>query len=143
VKKETSKSIAAVIVGFAVLAILSTITDSFLEKAGVMKTQPFVENPVWVIAIVILYRTIFSTIGCYLTARIAPNKPAQHAMILGTVCVVLTTVGLIVMWDIPPRWYPISLIVLTLPAAWLGAKMAVAPARTPSAKARETLIEKP
>jgi len=34
-------------------------------------------------------------------------------------------VGLIAMWDIPPRWYPISLIVLTLPAAWLGGKMAI------------------
>jgi Kef-type K+ transport system membrane component KefB len=125
VKKEISKSIVAVIAGFAALAILSTIADSVLEKAGVMKTQPFVENPVWVIAIVILYRTIFNTLGCYLTARIAPNKPAQHAMILGILCVVLTIVGLIVMWDIPPRWYPISLIVLTLPAAWLGGKMAI------------------
>lgn len=115
----------AVIVGFAALVILSTITDSVLEKAVVMKTQPFVENPVWVIAIVILYRTIFNTLGCYLTARIAPNKPAKHAMVLGVVCVVLTIGGLIVMWDIPPRWYPISLMVLTLPAAWLGGKMAI------------------
>lgn len=124
-KKETSKGILAVVAGLAALAILSTTTDSVLEKAGVMKPQPFVENPVWVIAIVILYRTLFNTLGCYLTARIAPNKPTQYAMILGIVCVVLTIAGLIAMWDIPPRWYPISLIALTLPAAWLGGKMAV------------------
>jgi len=48
--------------------ILSVLTDSILEKTGVMKTDPFVENPVWLIVIIILYRTIFSTIGCYLTA---------------------------------------------------------------------------
>jgi len=124
-KKETLKSIGAVAAGFAALVILSTITDSVLEKTGIMKTQPFVENPVWLVAVVILYRTIFNTFGCYLTARIAPNKPTQHAIVLGIICVGLTVVGLIVMWDVPPRWYPISLIILTPPAAWLGAKMAV------------------
>lgn len=124
-KKETLKSIGAVIAGFALLVILSIIMDSILEKTGVMKTDPFNENPVWLIAIIILYRTVFNTFGCYLTARLAPNRPLKHAIILGIIGVVLTIVGLIAMWDIPPRWYPISLIVLTLPAAWLGGKMAI------------------
>lgn len=124
-KKETLKSIGAVIAGFALLVILSMTTDFILKKAGIMKTDPFVENPVWLIAIIIIYRTVFNTLGCYLTARLAPNKPMKHAIILGIIGVVLTIVGLIAMWDIPPRWYPIALIVLTLPAAWLGGKMAV------------------
>lgn len=122
-KKETLKSIGAVVAGFFALVILSVITDSILEKTGIMKTEPFVENPIWLIVIIILYRTIFNTFGCYLTARLAPNKPMKHAIILGIIGVVLTIVGLIAMWDIPPRWYPIFLIVLTLPAAWLGGKM--------------------
>ena len=124
-KKETLKSIGAVIAGFAALVILSVITDGVLEKMGVMKTEPFAENPVWLIAIIVLYRTIFNTFGCYLTARLAPNKPMKHAIILGIIGVVLTIVGLIAMWDTPPRWYPISLIVLTLPAAWLGGKIVI------------------
>jgi len=123
-KKETLKSIGAVVVGFFALVILSVITDIILEKTGIMKTEPFVENPVWLIVIIILYRTIFNTFGCYLTARLEPNKPMKHAIILGVIGVVLTIIGLIAAWDIPPRWYPISLIVLTLPAAWLGGKMA-------------------
>lgn len=49
----------------------------------------------------------------------------KHALILGSIGFVLTIVGLIAMWDIPPRWYPISLIVLTLPAAWVGGKIAI------------------
>jgi hypothetical protein len=122
--KKTFKSIGAVTAGFAALAILSTMTDSVLEKTGVMKTHPFADNPGWLIAVVVLYRTVFNTFGCYLTARTAPNRPMRHAIILGLICVVLTTVGLVVMWDIPPRWYPISLIVLTLPAAWLGGRLA-------------------
>jgi hypothetical protein len=124
-KRETLKSIGAVIAGFALLVILSVITDSILEKTGIMKKEPFVENPVWLIAIIILYRTIFNTLGCYLTARLAPNRPMKHAIILGIIGVVLTIVGLIAMWDIPPRWYPISLMVLTLPAAWVGGKTAI------------------
>jgi hypothetical protein len=124
-KKETLKSIGAVIAGFATLVILSIITDIILEKTGVMKTEPFVENPVWLIVIIILYRTIFNTFGCYLTARLAPGKPMKHAIILGIIGVLLTIAGLIVMWNIPPRWYPISLIILTLPAAWLGGKIAL------------------
>lgn len=124
-KKGTLKSIGAVVAGFALLVILSMVTDTVLEKTGVMKTQPFVENPVWLIVLIVLYRTVFNTLGCYLTARLAPGKPMKHALILGSIGVVLTILGLIAMWDVPPRWYPISLIVLTLPAAWLGGKMAV------------------
>lgn len=124
-KKETVKSIGAVVAGFALLVILSMTTDAILEKTGVMKTEPFIENPVWLIGVIVLYRTVFNTLGCYLTARLAPNKPMKHAIVLGTIGVVLTIVGLIAMWDVPPRWYPISLIILTLPAAWLGGKMAV------------------
>ena len=122
-KKETLKSIGAVIAGFAALAILSTITDSILQKAGIMKTEPFDENLVWLIAIIVAYRTIFNTLGCYLTARLAPSKPMKHAIILGIIGFVLTIVGMIVMWHLPPHWYPISLVVLTLPAAWLGGKI--------------------
>jgi len=124
-KKETLKSVVAVITGFALLVILSMITDIILEKAGIMKTEPFAENPAWLIVIIVLYRTVFNTLGCYLTARLAPSKPMKHAIILGIIGVVLTILGLIAMWDIPPRCYPISLIVLTLPAAWFGGKMAI------------------
>lgn len=80
-KKETLKSIGAIVAGFFALVILSVITDSILEKTGIMKTEPFVENPIWLIVIIILYRTIFNTFGCYLTARLAPNKPMKHAII--------------------------------------------------------------
>ena len=124
-KKETFKSIGAVIAGLAVVFILSMLTDLVLQKAGVMKTDPFVENPVWLIAIIVLYRTLFNALGCYLAARLAPHKPMKHALVLGLIGVALTAVGLIAMWDIPPRWYPVSLMLLTLPAAWLGGKMAV------------------
>lgn len=123
-KKETLKSIWAVFAGFAATGILSMLMDLVLQKTGVMKTDPFVANPVWLIATIILYRTIFNTFGFYVTARIAPDKPMKHVLILATICIVLSLGMLVVMWNIPPRWYPVSLMLLTLPAAWLGGKSA-------------------
>lgn len=119
-KKDTLKSIGAIFAGFVILVILSIVTDSILQKAGIMKTEPFADNPVWLIIIIIAYRTVFNTFGCYLTARLSPHKPMKHAIILGTIGVVFAIVGLVVMWHVPPRWYPITLVILTLPSAWLG-----------------------
>lgn len=122
-KNETLKSIVALIAGFAALVILSIATDTVLEKAGIMKIDPFNDNPVWLILIIIGYRTAYSIFGCYLAARLAPKNPMKHALILGAIGVVLTTIGTIVMWDVPPHWYPISLAVLTMPAAWVGGRL--------------------
>lgn len=122
--KTTFKSIGAIVAGFVSTAIVSVITDFILEKTGIMKTDPFDSNPVWLIVIVIFYRTIYNTGGCYLAARLAPSKPMKHAIILGIIGFVLTIVGTIVMWHLPPHWYPITLDILALPAAWLGGFLA-------------------
>jgi|GEM_PF-41158 len=118
--KPIYKSIGAVATGFLVVVILSVVTDMILGKTEILKTEPFDANPVWVIIIVILYRTIYNASGCYLAARLAPNKAMKHAMILGAIGFVFTVVGTIVMWHIPPHWYPLTLSILALPAAWLG-----------------------
>lgn len=124
-KKTTLQSIGAVSAGFAIWVILSMLMDFILVKMGVLTTEPFIENPVWLILLVILYRTIFNIMGSFVTAGRAPNNPMKHAMILGTIGLVMTLGGLITMWEIPPRWYPVSLMALTMPAAWLGAKLAI------------------
>jgi len=119
----TFKSIGAILAGLITLVILSIATDVILETTGLMQIDPFDANPWWLIVIVIIYRNVYSTTGCYLAARLAPNKPMRHAMILGFIGFVLTIVGAIVMWDVPPHWYPITLAVLALPGAWLGGKL--------------------
>ncbi len=120
--KNTFKSIVAILAGFLVVVILSIATDLILNMTDIMK-QPFDTNPTWFIILVILYRNAFSTFGSYLTARLAPSKPMRHAMIGGFIGLALSIAGAVVMWDTPPRWYAISLIVLALPSAWLGGKI--------------------
>ena len=74
-----------------------------------------------------IYRTIFGIAGCYLTARLAPDRPMQHALAGGVIGLVLSTVGAAVTWNMGPafgpHWYPLALIATALPFAWVGGKL--------------------
>ena len=125
--KSTLKSIWAVLAGFLVIIVLSVVADTIMEKSGIF---PGFEDQSqhgmfiwWMLTIALVYRIIFSVAGCYLAARLAPNRPMRHAMIPGIVGIVVSTLGTITMWDKSSHWYPIALIVVSLPCAWLGGKL--------------------
>jgi hypothetical protein len=46
----------------------------------------------------------------------------QHALFGGCLGLVLSTVGAVVTWNrgLGPHWYPLALIALAMPTAWLG-----------------------
>lgn len=120
--KMLLKSIGAILAGLIFIVITHTATDALLEKAGVLpKDNLFVGTGL--ILLVIGYRSVFSFIGCYLTAKLAPRKPMKHALILGLIGLVLSSVGAIVAADLGPAWYGWTLAVISLPLAWLGAKL--------------------
>jgi hypothetical protein len=121
--KNSLKSIGAILIGFIAGFILSIGTDIVLNKIGLVKMDPFNYNVWWIILLVIIYRSVYNVLGCYIAAALAPDRPMRHAMILGTIGFAISIVGTIVMWDKPPHWYPISLILLTLPCAWIGGKL--------------------
>jgi len=68
------------------------------------------------------YRVVISVAGAWLTARLAPNRPMKHAVILGLVGAALGLVGVVATWNLGlgPRWYPIALAVLAVPQCWVG-----------------------
>jgi hypothetical protein len=69
------------------------------------------------------YRIVYAILGSYIAVRLAPRSPMRHAMILGVVGVGLSSLGAIVaitMADVGPAWYPIALVLTSLPCAWLG-----------------------
>jgi hypothetical protein len=119
---STLKSIGAIVAGLLATVILSYITDFVLEKTGLL-VQPFSDNSVWIVLLIILYRNIYNVIGCYIAAKLAPKNPMKHAWILGGIGFVLSLLGTIVMWNLGTQWYSISLVVLALPCAWLGGKL--------------------
>ena len=118
------KSVWAVVAGVLVIVIGSTLVDIVLHAIGV---YPPMEQPL-TDALALLatsYRIVISLGGAWLTARLAPQKPMKHAMILGYVGVALGLSGLAATCNLGlgPRWYPIALVVLAIPQCWLGGKI--------------------
>lgn len=79
-------------------------------------------NPLLLLATV--YRSVYTVAGSYLTARLAPDRPMQRALILGLVGLVLSTIGAVATWNggpaFEPKWYPLALIAIAMPSSWLG-----------------------
>ena len=122
--KNTWKSIRAVVAGVLFIIIVTTLVDIVLHVAHVylgMK-EPLTD------ALALLassYRLVIGVAGGWLTARLAPDRPMRHALILGWVGVVLGLVGLVATWNLGlgPHWYPISLPLLAIPQCWLGGRV--------------------
>lgn len=119
------KSVGAVLAGLLFIFITHSATDFLLESLGIFTppTQRF--NTTWMVVTAVIYRAAFSVAGCYLTAWLAPSKPMLHALILGGIGLVLSTVAAIVTipMDLGPAWYPIALAVISPPCGWLGGKL--------------------
>jgi surface polysaccharide O-acyltransferase-like enzyme len=124
--RQLGRSLLALLAGMLVGVILSIGTDVVMHIIGLFPAlgQP-ISSPPLVLATV--YRTIYGIIGSYIAARLAPSQPMTHALILGLVGFVVSIIGAVVTWNkgpaFGPHWYPIALIVLALPTAWLGGKL--------------------
>jgi hypothetical protein len=118
------KSIWAVVAGVLFIIGVTTVVDIVLHVVGVYPPmdQP-IDNSLAVLAT--CYRVVIGVAGAWLTARLAPDRPMKHAMILGYVGVFLGLVGLVATWneELGPRWYPIALVVLAIPQCWAGARI--------------------
>ena len=109
----------AVLAGLAVIFILSLGTDQAFHLLGVyppwgegMSTGQYV--------LALAYRIAYAVLGSYVAARLAPSRPMVHALILGFIGIILSTMGAIAMWHLGDHWYPIALVLISLPCAWAG-----------------------
>jgi hypothetical protein len=125
VKTNNWKSIGAVLAGFVVVIPITLATDEMLHRIGVF--------PAWgasmvgfdgALLLATAYRTVYGIAGSYITARLAPDRPMRHSLVGGAIGLVLSIVGAAVTWNkgpaFGPHWYPLALIVLALPTAWVG-----------------------
>ena len=125
---KTLKSIGAILAGFVTGAALSVGADFLMEQTNMMSMENFKQSSAAVIVTVILYRFVFNVAGCYLTARLAPDKPMKHVLIIGIIGTVLSILGTIAMWDLAIPAYNLTIILMSLPSAWLGGKLFLATA---------------
>jgi hypothetical protein len=121
------RSIGAVVAGFFACALLSIGTDIVLHSAKVFPPwgQPM-SDPLFVLATV--YRTIYTVLGGYVTARLAPYRPMTHVWILSIFGLLAAITGALATWDkgpeFGPKWYPLALVILAIPSVLLGGKLA-------------------
>lgn len=116
------RSAAAVLAGLIAIFVLSIGTDATLHAAGIFPAlgQPMAGSP---LALALAYRIAYGIAGCWLTARLAPRQPLQHALALGALGVVLSTAGATAMWDAGPAWYSLGVIAISVPCAWIGGRL--------------------
>lgn len=117
------RRILSVLAGFFVIVILSVVTDTALESTGVFPPPEKGLFDTGLLLLALTYRCIYSVIGCYIAAALAPDRPVAHALALGLLGVVVSTAGTIAAQNLGPAWYGIALAVLALPLAWLGGKL--------------------
>ena len=73
------------------------------------------------------YRIVYSIVGSYIVAWLAPVRPMAHALALGFIGTVVSAAGAVATWnagpEFGPRWYPLVLCIFPVPCAWIGARL--------------------
>jgi hypothetical protein len=122
--RRIGRSISALLAGFLAGIILSLATDSALRAIGLFPalSQPMSDR---LLLLATAYRAVYAVISSYIIARLAPDRPMEHALVGGVVGLVVSIVGATATWNLGlgPHWYPVALIVLAMPPAWIGGKL--------------------
>src|SRR2546428_6891678 len=102
------RSVGAVVAGFVVVFVLSVGTDQVLH---VLKVYPPWGEPMAGVLFVVAtaYRIVYTILGGYITARLAPHAPGRHPLIPGLVGPAPGPAGVMVAIATPglgPPWSP-------------------------------------
>lgn len=119
------KGVGAILAGLIFIVVSHSLTDFVLESLGIFTPPDQGFHTTWMVVTATIYRSVFSVVGGYITAALAPNRPMRYAVILGIIGLVAGTIAAIVTipMGIAPAWYPIALAILALPCTWLGGKL--------------------
>jgi len=129
------RSVGAVFAGLVALFAVTTATDVVLHATGVFPPwgQPMSDG---LFLLATAYRIVYGVAGCSLAARLAPDRPMQHALALGIVGVLLSTAGAVATWskgpEFGPKWYALAVVAIALPCAWAGGALREWQSRAPS-----------
>jgi hypothetical protein len=126
------RSALAVLAGFVVIFVLSLGTDAILHATGVYPPwgQTMADS---LFGLATAYRIVYGVLGCWVTARLAPDRPMAHALVLGAIGFVFSLAGLVFAQkhgpELGPLWYSIAIVAIALPCAWAGGWLRVAQLR--------------
>lgn len=122
--RRVGRSVGAVLAGLVAIVVTHTGTDAICHATGVFPPAGEMMSDA-LFGLATAYRIFFEVLGAALTAHLAPARPLKHALVLGAIGVVASTAGLLATINhvpaLGPLWYPLALIVTSVPASWLGA----------------------
>jgi hypothetical protein len=106
--------------------LLGFVTDTILQQLGILPIPTEQKFEPGHSLLALSYHLLFVILGGFVTARLAPDRPIVHAITLGILGIVFSTLGLIaiITQELAPAWYGWALIVFSVPATWLGGKLA-------------------
>jgi peptidoglycan/LPS O-acetylase OafA/YrhL len=115
--------VGAVVAGLICTALLSVGTDAFMHARGIFPPSGEAMTD-GLFGWAATYRMVFTVLGGYVTAALAPRAPIAHVLILGTIGALLATAGAVSTWnagpEFGPHWYPVLLVVTALPCVLAG-----------------------
>ena len=114
------RSIGAVFGGFLTVVIFSVGTDAILEFIGIFPPPDQGFFITWMLVVALMYRSIYTVAGGYVTARLSPVNPMKHVKILASIGTAAGVAGVYIGWDLSQHWYPIALAITAFPLTWLG-----------------------
>lgn len=119
------KGIGAILAGMVFIVATHMGTDFILESLGIFPRPDRGLHVGWMLATALIYRSIFTVGGGYLTAVLAPEPKMRYVWILGVIGLAISTLAAIatIPMNLSPAWYPIALAALSLPCVWLGGKL--------------------
>ena len=120
--RRLGRSIVAIFLGFVAVVVLSLGTDEVFHLLRVYPPWNEPMNAPGLNLLALSYRIVYTVLGSYIAARLAPSLPMFHAWVLGVIGFVIGTAGAIatIPMHLGPAWYPIAIAATALPCAWLG-----------------------
>lgn len=116
------RSALAVVAGFSSVAVLSLATDELMHLLQVYPPwgEPMPDPGLNLLAL--SYRIVYTIVGGYLTASLAPKAPSRHVLVVGIAGLTAGSAGAIATLPMAlgPNWYPIAIAVTAFPCVWLG-----------------------
>ena len=121
-KRNIFKSIGVILLAFVVNAMLSVLTDFLLESIGILPDPGKGLFETWAIILVLFYRGVYTVFAGFIAARYAPVRPMLHAMIVGSIGIVITIIAVSSpsFAEKAPLWFGYTLVAITIPCLWLG-----------------------
>jgi hypothetical protein len=120
------RHVGALLAGLLVVIILDVGIDVMMHATGIYPPwfQPM-STALWLVAGT--DRMVDGVVASYVVARLAPDRPLKHALVFGLMGVLMSVAGLIGTWnkgpEFGPRWYPLALVLIALPCAWIGGSL--------------------